>query len=104
MSTQGKCPKCKVAYRFDMPAVLSMAKCPKCNTQLVRTSYLFKGPWRDETYCFGNFRGAAVIERLYCAAGILLGFGWTVLWMWMADAGRGQMPGQKRPNASLRGF
>lgn len=26
-----------------------------------------------------------MIEHLYCAAGILLGFGWTVLWAWMAD-------------------
>ena len=52
---QGKCPECKVAYRFAMPDVLSMAKCPKCNTRLVRTSYLFKGPWKEVTYCFGHY-------------------------------------------------
>lgn len=55
MSTQGKCPKCNVAYRFDCPARVKDARCPTCNTPLVRTSYLFKGPWKDETYCFGNF-------------------------------------------------
>lgn len=26
-----------------------------------------------------------MIERLYCAAGILLGFCWTVLFLWAAD-------------------
>jgi uncharacterized paraquat-inducible protein A len=49
--TQGKCPKCKVAFRFDHPAHLYDAYCPDCRTKLVRTSYLFKGPWRIASYC-----------------------------------------------------
>lgn len=29
------------------------------------------------------------IERLYVLAGLLLGFGWTVLWAWAADRATG---------------
>jgi hypothetical protein len=50
--TQGKCPKCKVAFRFDCPARLMDAYCPICGTKLVRTSYFFKGPWRVVPYCY----------------------------------------------------
>jgi hypothetical protein len=54
--TQGKCPKCKVAYRFDCPSRLKDARCPKCASALKRTTYLFKGPWEDVVYCYGKVR------------------------------------------------
>ena len=50
--TQGKCPKCKVAFRFACPAMLKDAYCPGCGTKLVRTTYLFKGEWRTVNYCY----------------------------------------------------
>jgi len=58
MKTQGKCPRCKIAYRFDCPARIRDAACPKCGTPLVRTSYLFKGPWEDVVYCYPPQRKA----------------------------------------------
>lgn len=50
--TQGKCPKCKVAFHFAMPACLRDAYCPDCGAKLVATSYLYKGEWRTVTYAF----------------------------------------------------
>jgi hypothetical protein len=50
--TQGKCPKCKTAFRFACPARLKDAYCPKDGTKLVATSYLYKGKWETVTYAF----------------------------------------------------
>ena len=51
--TQGKCPKCKIAYRFACPARLKDAYCPDCGTKLAATTYLYKkGEWRDVIYCY----------------------------------------------------
>jgi hypothetical protein len=50
--TQGKCPKCKVAYRFMCPARLKDAYCPEDGSKLVATSYLYRGPWKTVTYCY----------------------------------------------------
>jgi len=50
--TQGKCPRHKVAFRFACPARLKDAYCPDCGTKLVRTTYLFKGEWREVIYCY----------------------------------------------------
>jgi len=50
--SQGKCPKCKVAFRFAMPGYLSGAYCPDCGTKLMRTTHLYKGEWRDVIYCY----------------------------------------------------
>jgi len=63
MSTQGKCPVCKFGYRFECPAHLYDAYCPNCGTKLVRTSYLFKGPWIDITYAFPPPGRAEAIRR-----------------------------------------
>jgi len=44
---QGKCPNCKVAYRW--PAIimpLKMAYCPNCGTKLIPTTHLLKWPWK----------------------------------------------------------
>lgn len=54
--TQGKCPKCKVAFRFSFPARLKDAYCPDCGKKLTATTHLYKGEWRDVYYCFPPVR------------------------------------------------
>lgn len=45
---QGKCEKCKIAYRFYRPRRLRDARCPRCGTQLERTSKnLNRFPWQE---------------------------------------------------------
>ena len=43
---QGKCPKCKVAFRWpakDRP--LYLAYCPRCKHRLYPTTHLLRWPW-----------------------------------------------------------
>ena len=49
--TQGKCPKCKVAFRFSNPGRLKDAYCPDCGTKLAATTHLYQGEWRDVVCC-----------------------------------------------------
>jgi len=44
--TQGKCEKCKVAFRWPSKGLrLRDADCPRCKTKLSRTTHLLKWPW-----------------------------------------------------------
>lgn len=43
---QGKCPKCRNAFRFSYPKRLSDAYCPDCKSKLQATTHLYKkGEW-----------------------------------------------------------
>jgi uncharacterized paraquat-inducible protein A len=43
---QGKCDRCKVAYRFVKPKRLRDAACPKCGDKLQAITYTLKRyPW-----------------------------------------------------------
>jgi len=53
--TQGKCPRCKVAYRFACPARLRDAYCPVCDSKLKQTTHLFRGPWKTVHYVTVKF-------------------------------------------------
>ncbi len=64
---QGKCPKCQIAYRFSSPRDLKDAYCPKCGTKLSRTTYLYKGEWRDVNYAYPpNEQKGKAIYRCEC--------------------------------------
>lgn len=47
-TTQGKCPACRVAFRWEGATKLRDAACPRCGAKLVPTTYLFAGPWVSE--------------------------------------------------------
>lgn len=46
ITTQGKCIKCKIAYRwYSKYRKLREAKCPRCGEQLKQTSCFLEWPW-----------------------------------------------------------
>ena len=46
MTTQGKCQKCKRAFRFKYPKRLRDAYCPHDGNKLVSTTHLYRqGEW-----------------------------------------------------------
>lgn len=49
--TQGKCPACRMAFRWSASVKLREAYCPNyaCGSKLVATSKFYEGSWHDST-------------------------------------------------------
>lgn len=63
---QGKCPTCKIAFRFHPRREVSRLKdayCPRCGTKLQATTHLIKWPWIENEWPV-SFKAAYFMQPL----------------------------------------